>query len=413
MGKGLVLIAIALALGGALGGLGGRVASEAAPVNPVGVRDLPGGPANGATPGSANYYVATSGSDTSGGGSAANPWGTIAYASTRIGPGAVVHVAPGTYVGSFHTNTSGTASAWITYVSDTKWGAKLVGAKGSTWGNYGAYVVVEGFDVTGPGLNGIYTEGDHTRIIGNHVHHVLTTTCNSIGGSGINLNAPNAEAIGNYVHDNGPYPTPCGYVHGIYFLQQGGKAFNNIAFRNAGYGIHIWHNASNLAITNNTLIDNLFGGVVIGASEGTVNDYTLVSNNIVYNNTRGISETGATGPHNVYANNLVYHNTLRDFSLQNNILPARTVSADPRFVDFTGDAGGNFHLQRNSPAIDAGSNRNAPDFDFDGVRRPQGKAWDIGAYEYVSPAAALLPRTAIANGAPREAYLKDRRTSVR
>src|SRR5947209_12176020 len=120
-----------------------------------------------------DYYVSTSGSDSSGDGSAAHPWATIAYASTRIGPGAIVHVAPGTYTGSFNTRASGTSSAYVTYISDTKWGAKIVAGSDSTWSNYGAYVAIQGFDVTGPTkkcCEAIYTSGNATKIIGNNVH---------------------------------------------------------------------------------------------------------------------------------------------------------------------------------------------------------------------------------------------------
>ena len=92
-----------------------------------------------------DYYVSTSGSD-SNDGSAAHPWATIAHASSVVGPGAIVHVAPGTYSGQFNTDASGTSSAYITYVSDTKWGAKIAGGSSSTWSNHGAYVTIQGFD---------------------------------------------------------------------------------------------------------------------------------------------------------------------------------------------------------------------------------------------------------------------------
>jgi hypothetical protein len=40
------------------------------------------------------------------------------------------------------------------------------------------------------------------------------------------------------------------------------------------------------------------------------------------------------------------------------------------------------HLAQNSPAIDKGQSNGAPSKDFEGKSRPQGKAYDIGAYEY-------------------------------
>jgi hypothetical protein len=343
------------------------------------------------TTGTLDYYVSTTGSDSSGNGSALKPWATVEHASTLAGPGATVHIAAGSYIGSFKTYTSGTATARVTYVSDTKWGAKLVGTKGSTWANHGAYVDIVNFDVTGPGLNGIYTDADSTRIIGNHVHD-MPVACTSTGGSGINLNGTDGEVEGNYVHDIGPYPDHCQYVHGIYFLKTGGHAYNNVSFRNSGWGIHLWHRASNLVIANNTLFNNLSGGIVVGNGD-TMADYVVVINNIAYINKQGIKEEGKTGTHNIYKNNLVFQNSSSDFSLQHGNRAAGTVSADPQFVNFTGDSTGDYHLQTGSPAIGAGTSESAPATDFEGVRRPRGSACDIGAFEHASSAtSSVAPR---------------------
>jgi hypothetical protein len=64
-------------------------------------------------------------------------------------------------------------------------------------------------------------------------------------------------------------------------------------------------------------------------------------------------------------------------------------TGDPKFVSLgTGTAqerciGCNYSLQAGSPAIDAGANTSpAVTVDLKGVARPQGKAYDIGAYEY-------------------------------
>ncbi|MBZ5515237.1 MAG: right-handed parallel beta-helix repeat-containing protein [Acidobacteriia bacterium] len=360
----------------------GRNLPFAAMAGLSGSRDLARGLVGAFGTGALDYYVAATGDDKSGDGSASKPWATIAHAASMVGPGVTVHVAPGTYRGSTKTYTSGTSSARIVFISDTKWGSKLVGTRGSTWANHGNYVDIVDFDVTGPGLNGIYTEGDSTRIIGNHVHD-MPIPCTSTGGSGINLNASNAEVEGNYVHDIGPYPTHCQYVHGIYFLKTGGHAYNNISFRNSGWGIHLWHSASNLIIANNTLFNNLSGGIIVG-NNATIADHLVVNNNISYNNKQGIKEEGNTGTYNIYRNNLVFQNSSSNFSLQHGNTASGTVSADPQFVNFTGDSTGDYHLQAGSPAIDAGTSENAPTADFDGVRRPQGTAWDIGAYEYIT-----------------------------
>lgn len=378
------------------------------------------GVASSSTAAASAYYVSTTGSDSTGNGSESSPWATIAHASTQVGPGATVYVAAGVYTGSFTTNSSGTASDYITYVAssadfsgavncaqvaanhgDLSTCVQLVGTDTDTWTNNGNYVAIEGFDVTGPGINGIYTQGTGTLISGNHVHDVLTGTCNSDGGSGINLNGSNAEVVGNYVHNIGPYPKACGYVQGIYFLQAGGYAYNNISFNNSGFGIQLWHYPSNVAIFNNTIFNNASGGIVLGTdTSGVTVDYITVANNIVVNNGgEGVSEQGAadssTGTHNIYKNNLVEGNSGGSFSLQNGLTATSTVAASPQFVNDTGNASGDYHLLSTSPAIGAGIASGAPSTDFDGNPRPQSGVVDIGAYQYQASGSAATPASTL------------------
>src|SRR2546427_12298046 len=58
---------------------------------------------------------------------------------------------------------------------------------------------------------------------------------------------------------------------------------------------------------------------------------------------------------------------------------------NPQFVNL---ATGNFHLQPGSPLIDKGTTLSQVTNDYDGVARPQGSAYDIGAFEYF---ASLTP----------------------
>jgi len=61
--------------------------------------------------------------------------------------------------------------------------------------------------------------------------------------------------------------------------------------------------------------------------------------------------------------------------------PAGTgnIAVDPLFVDATN---ADYHLQETSPCIDSGTDVDAPVTDFEGISRPQGAGFDMGAYEY-------------------------------
>lgn len=59
----------------------------------------------------------------------------------------------------------------------------------------------------------------------------------------------------------------------------------------------------------------------------------------------------------------------------------------------------NFHLTASSPCKDTGSAKNAPDIDLDGISRPLGTGYDIGAYEYANPVAGVVSNTIASDGA--------------
>ncbi len=311
----------------------------------------------------AEYYVSPSGSNRNNG-SREHPWATLA-AAARVEPGAVVHVLPGVYADSseIKLTASGAPIARIVFVSDVPWGAKLTGkASGNStvvWIK-GDYVDFEGFDITGAGTMGVYVTGSNDSIIGNNVHDIPATGCKAGAGilNGNFKDGHDVDIIGNVVHDIGDYGKPCALVHGIYSSNRGGHIVNNIAFRNQGWGIHTWHAAMQITISNNTVFNNAYGGIIVGAGDGNwTNDGTLVSNNIVYRNGlgpgakgNGIEEYGRTGTHNRYLNNLVFQNGPADWRLQNGNTHSGTITADPLFENYTGDASGDYRLKPNSPA---------------------------------------------------------------
>lgn len=340
-----------------------------------------------------DYYVSPTGSN-SNPGTQALPFLTILKASQAAASGSTIHVAPGTYEGGFRTTASGTETARIRYVSDTKWGARIVPPVDNpskvVWDNQGSYVDIEGFEIDGNGtatLNGILTEGSYTAIRGNHVHDIASAVpCTSLGGAGINTDyyyyGVGTEISGNVVHNIGF--AGCSYIQGIY-VSTSGTVTNNLVYQIGGAAVHLWHDANTVTIANNTVFSSWFG-IIVGGKDyyhttGPA-DHVHVSNNIVYDNTYGISEQGDTGLDNTYTNNLVFQNATYDIRLQNGLTDTGTVSADPQFVYYAAAGGGDYRLKAASPAVDAGAPTYAPAADLDGSARPIGAGYDLGAYEF-------------------------------
>jgi hypothetical protein len=63
--------------------------------------------------------------------------------------------------------------------------------------------------------------------------------------------------------------------------------------------------------------------------------------------------------------------------------PNELKGVDPGFVTYTGNSGeSDYHLKPTSPAIDAGKGITDLLVDFEGTKRPEGKKYDIGPFEY-------------------------------
>ena len=68
------------------------------------------------------------------------PFATIEKADSVATPGTMVHVLPGIYLwNGVYTTHSGTAIAPITFISDMKWGAKLLPASVSSYSHYNVW----------------------------------------------------------------------------------------------------------------------------------------------------------------------------------------------------------------------------------------------------------------------------------
>jgi hypothetical protein len=348
-------------------------------------------------------YVSPDGLDSNPGTRAA-PLRSLARAARLVTPGTIVNVLPGSYHGGFRTTIDGKPNARIVFRATERWRAHIVpppvSANATGWDNRASYVDIEGFDIDGsPGLDGpdasagirwttgIYSGGSYDRIVGNHVHHVaITVTCTSAGGSGIGVDGyykgAHAEVTGNSVHDIGP--PGCRWIQGIY-VSTPATIRDNVVYRVAEAGIHLWHDAHDVVVANNTVAASNTG-IVVGGGDfyhtNGPNDHTRVINNIVYDNRYGISEQGATGPHNTYRNNLVFDNTEGDWNLAKGMTHSGTVAAAPRFVAYARDGTPDFCLADDSPAIGKGLHDADAGPDFHGKARPAKEAMDIGACQH-------------------------------
>jgi hypothetical protein len=178
----------------------------------------------------------------------------------------------------------------------------------------------------------------------------------------------------------------CNTVQGIYIASGGDYVANNIVSGVAAIGIQQEHQANSSIIVNNTVFNSEYG-ISVGNTQDSTSYNNYVANNIVVHNYYGIYEFNMlTGP-NYYTDNLVYANTV-NWSV-NTATPTGSVTADPAFVNYQANGSGDYHLQSTSPAINKGIATNAPSTDFDGVSRPQGGAYDIGAYEYTGTVASV------------------------
>lgn len=340
----------------------------------------------------ADLYVSPGGSD-SNPGSAALPFRTIGRAASRAVAGSTVHVAPGTYIGNIETRSAGTAEARIRYEAVVAGAARLVGqGQNTVWTNYGDYVDIAGFDISGSGRIGILNMGSHTLIEGNHVHHLtLSGGCTGNGGAGIdngNYAGRDGDIVGNIVHDIGS-PGACNGVHGIYSSNQGGHIVNNLVYRASAFGIHLWHAATHVTVANNTVFANgsasMGGGIVLGNGDsprGGILNHSKVINNIVYDNpAASIKEfcypgQECTGRDNLFANNLVFHNG-RPIALRHG-RAKNTIVADPQFVAYRPDGSGDYRLKPGSPAIGKGARLTSSGDDQATGQGPKPRA-DLGA----------------------------------
>lgn len=149
---------------------------------------------------------------------------------------------------------------------------------------------------------------------------------------------------------------------------------NNVIVANAHHGVGCFDYATP-TIENNTIVYNVFEGIGVEHSSSP----TIV-NNIIANNARhGIWSTTFGSP--VIEYNNIWHNETGDYGGCGPGLGC--VSVNPAFID---PENGDYHLQTNSPCIDAGN----PSSDYSIEPVPNGDRVNMGAYGNTQEAGLTL-----------------------
>jgi len=356
------------------------------------------------------YYVATDGDDANPG-TEALPFRTLSKGVTVVGPHDTLLVKNGTYTGSSELSGMRSGLSWddpVTIKAFPGHRPVIVPTPDQHTVLFTGtqYVILDGFLIEAAGgIDGVkitWGSGNGPS------HHIRVSNCEIRGApnQGILVTGGQQgvccnELVNLDVHNNGSLTLH----HGIYLDSLSNLVDGCVIYSNAGYGVHI-HGAdlnNSHVVRNSVMFDNArigFGGSGVIITDGADHE---VYNNIVYGNNQGIwiYENSNVRIYNntVYANegkgisigansvgadvrnNIVYANTSSGIAdlgtsttLANNL-----VDVDPEFFD---EANKNFRLTGNSPAIDTGTFVPLVTQDFDGIERPQGPIYDIGASEY-------------------------------
>jgi parallel beta helix pectate lyase-like protein/uncharacterized protein DUF1565 len=352
------------------------------------------------------YYVSPAGSDRSAG-TAAAPFRTIQRAAEAAGPGDTVIVRPGVYSGASRIvalEKSGAVNAWITFRSEPKGAAIIDGRNGESlegwyFGSGVGYVRIEGFEIRDLREQGFDTYGGGVHdlmIVGNHVHHIgryCTDTSNGRTGAALGAGTRRVTFDGNVWHDigrfapgeNGCSPTTQNYQnhdHGIYVADADDITIRNNIFYNfkRGWPIHRYfsHGSTSrgLAILNNTFAgQNPYrpGQIILA----TPTEDLRIENNIFYSpQAAALYFEDLRFPRGSVRYNMVFEGMIKVGRPSGISIEHNWERTDPRLIGPT-----NFRLGPDSPAIDIGLSLPEVSLDADGVPRPRGEGYDLGAYE--------------------------------
>jgi hypothetical protein len=259
--------------------------------------------------------------------------------------------------------------------------------------------------------HGIYVSnsGDRPTVRANHVHHN--------NASGIQLNADPAEMGAdptdpqgdgiitdalieqNLIHDNGAAGGAAINLASV----RTSLIRNNLLYANLATGIAGWDDGDGNAfgtqgnrIIGNTIVQPSTGRFAIGLKDGSI-DNAVFDNVLLHLGTRGALEVDPSSRPGLQSDDNVVTAVFSDDTNFLTLTQWRALGFDQHSMVATASAvfvdqpGGDFHLSATSPARDIGIALPDLPTDLDGTSRPQGSAFDAGAYELVVSGASPTP----------------------
>lgn len=393
----------------------------------------------------ATYYVSSSGSDANPG-LQTSPWRTIQKAANTLNSGNTVIVLAGTYGEKVSVSRSGIifrASGlvnmkgfYITGNNITVKGFSITNLNNTEENGIdarGSNIVIEqniindvpsnGIEVRGSnsiiknnivsrGRNaGIFIAGQNNLIENNDVSKIIQPKPHSSGGDANCMSFFGSGHIfrGNYCHDiysDGVLVTDA-HIDAFQtwnWTSMGGVGHDVLFEKNIltypikgqeyfGKGWNMEEGAYNITIKNNVILANLIVLIIDGNNISFQNN-TFVG---ISNTSDGLHlrRTNVTMYNNIFAHqqqriieNLESSSTITagnncyvDYGI---LLPANPGDVRSTNALFVNESSRDYHLQSGSPCINKGTVISAVTEDKDGVSRPQGAGYDIGAYEYPS-----------------------------
>jgi parallel beta-helix repeat protein len=296
----------------------------------------------------ADYYVAPMGDD-NGPGTQSAPWETIQKAADNLQPGDTVFVAAGTYAEHVRPQTSGTASAPITYTVVP--GAEVI-VDGSSFdlpewtGLFGLfevdYIVISGFRVqhAGPhdGDAGIHVSRCDNVVIENNRTYDTTSSgigiwqstnvivrnnevelaCNDGSQECLTIAQTDGfEVVGNHIHHGGPGSNG-GEGIDVKDGSANGSVHGNLVNDITRLGIYVdaWDKSTHdIDVFGNVVRDCKSNGFAVATESGGFLERVRIFNNVAYANANvglSIADWGPDGKSHGMDDILIINNTFFD-----------------------------------------------------------------------------------------------------